>query len=188
MTVALLAVAMLAIPVLANAMRNKACIYVFSYDLEQETVETKQCRGLTIETVHVTAKLLVIGPAVTTLHLLPKNGTSEGYVTKRFDPETGFGTYTTVQTWDFGDYGSFKTCGSGKCAGYVAAMPPITTSPTTAWICNGNTEGFGKGALRSVHLHLISSTQVNLPKSPAWGIPEDFVDTVGMMLVGEIYY
>jgi hypothetical protein len=42
MTVALLAVAMLAMPVLANAMRKKAWIYVFQYDLQMETVETKQ--------------------------------------------------------------------------------------------------------------------------------------------------
>jgi hypothetical protein len=128
----------------------------------------------------------VIGPAVTTLNLLPKNGTNEGYVTKRFDPETGFGMYTTVQTWDFGDYGSFRICGSGECTGYVPLPPP--SAPIVAWICNGNTEGIGKGALRSVRLHLTSSTQANLPKGAFFGIPEDFVDATGMMLAGEIYY
>jgi hypothetical protein len=179
LTITLLGISMIAIPIMAEAKKSKAVFAVMAYDLVQVESETKQVGKFTVETSKWTAQLRVFGAAVSMGMLPSYGGTAEVCVTKRFDPETGYGSYKSLATWDFDTYGSFKVRSLGKCAGYVPGLAPL------GWYSQNDVYGFGIGALFHTRFRCISSIQIDLPPSY---VPAEFVDTNGRYFVGEIIY
>jgi hypothetical protein len=189
--VVLLAVVMLSTPFVAEAMRRKSLIAIVGYNSQIENSE-KECRGIIIRTSHTTEDLWVFGPEVVDKPATPEfegllpmvGGKSEMWITQRFDPETGFGTFMAYGTLDFGEHGSFKIYGSGKCGGiiYMGSNPPIP-----AWYNQGEYVGYGRDALRNTHLKLIGSVQADLPDfTTLW--PDTGAEQAGTFRVGEIAY
>jgi hypothetical protein len=189
--VVLLVVVVLSTPFVAEAMRRKSLIAVVGYNSEIETSE-KECRGIIIRTAHSTEDLWLFGPEVVDKPATPEfegllpmvGGKSDLWVTQRFDPETGFGTFMAYGTLDFGEYGSFKIYGFGKCGGIIyAGGNPVVV----AWYNQGDYYGYGKDALRGTTLKLIGSVQADLPDfTTLW--PDTGPDQAGTFRVGEIAY
>jgi len=188
--VALMAVAMLATPLVAEAMRRKALIAFFGYNTQTESSE-REVRNIIIKTIHTTEDLWVFGPQVVDKPatpefegLLPVGGKAEMWITQRFDPETGFGTFTAHGTLDFGEHGSFKIYASGKCGG-ILYFPTGGILP--AWYEQGDYCGYGRDALRGTYLQLIGSYQADLPDfTTLW--PDTGSGQSGTLKVGEITY
>jgi len=191
-----LLVVTLATPALVNAWtwrsrREKALVALVGFNVTPIPADSSQIerRGMIIKTGHTTADLWVFGPEIVDLpslpdsaKLLPQDGTADMWVTKTYDPETGFGTVRVRGTFDFGEYGSFEICGLGKCGGIMyGPSGPIANS--YAWYSQSELYGYGKGALRGTSLKLIGSVQPDLPN-----FAPDFADGSGSFRAGEISY
>ena len=180
---ALLAVSLVATPLLVSSRKTKADITMFGYDFQAVETETEQVGRWTVKRTHWNIQLVALGPAVP--GMLPMTGgTIDGWMTQKFNPETGFGKVSVVSTWDFGEYGSFKCFGSGKCGGII----PLPGNPLVAWASSLHYYGWGRDALKGVRLEFVSFPQISLPDNPLVPIPDDFVGTMGFCAVGEIIY
>ncbi len=180
---ALLAVSLVATPLLVSSRKTKADITMFGYDFQAVETKTEQVGRWTVKRTHWNIQLVALGPAVP--GMLPMTGgTIDGWMTQKFNPETGFGKVSVVSTWDFGEYGSFKCFGSGKCGGII----PLPGNPLVAWASSLHYYGWGRDALKGVRLEFVSFPQISLPDNPLVPIPDDFVGTMGFCAVGEIIY
>ncbi len=177
--ITLIAVVLMTIPLVATiqAKRTKGPFTAIAYDFVTVDTETKVCKHVTIIKAHATGKVLAISPA---LGPFPVVGTLEYWNTKRFDPETGFGTYSATVIWDFTSAGGGRIV--NRIKGKVAGMMPYP-----AWYIAGDGNGVGKGIYKGYRVKTIFSIQMVLPDE-LLGIPTPFGGQPGVLAVGKIIY
>jgi hypothetical protein len=202
-----LTMAMLATPIMVWSVKSRHLIAFVVYDINynEADYEEKVLNGITFRTRHYTASLWAFGPRVVDPSGFPGGGaklvpvvTEDGadmWVTEKFDPATGFGSFTVRGTWNFGEaYGSFDIHGSGDVAGILYNVlspgPPPVVQRIPAWYSQGNYYGNGKGALMGTQLKLDGSYNMDLPDF-AGGLlwPDDGTEAgAGFFMAGEVTY
>lgn len=181
MAVTLVAVFLMVVPMVAStqARRSKATFTVFGWNHETLEEETKECRGMTIIKSHGIGMVMIISPAVGEI---PVVGTSEFWITKRFDPETGYGTYNTVTIWDITGSGGGKII--SKSSGKVAGIHPVY-GPGSYVVAEGH--GVGMGSYKGFRTKTLSSVQLSLP-AVIGGMPAPFGGQPGLLAIGKVIY
>ena len=181
MAITLIAVVLMLVPlaVSTQARKTEASITAITWNFEELEPETKEHRGITITKSQGTGNVMIMSPA---LGIGPVVGTLEYSSTKRFDTETGYGTYSGIVIWDLTGSGGGKFM--NKISGNVAGANPITGP---AWYLTGEGNGVGKDAYNGMRTKTFFSLQMSLPAEMG-GNPTPFDGQLGVLSVGKIIY